>query len=217
MSILKGEQAEVLTIYNTITVPSGRSSRTAYLSRPNAGGEWPTVLVISGPGPITSAVKEVCRRVARQGFAVLAPETRVGTDNLDLFIDYVANPAADWSSAEYGLGTLGLGRGGSAALEAAVQYGQVLATMTVATAPDLELLPSVRVPMLALVGDGDVAVTPDIVERARNLAPHVEWVVYRGLDDDWWNDAAPGWDEEAASDSLTRVADFFGTHLPPLL
>ena len=212
MSILRGEQAKVVTIFGTVTVPSGARSRSAYLARPDLGGEWPTVVVLGGTERITSPVKEVCRRLARQGFAVLAPEAVGAPPDLDRYVDYIANPTADWSNAEYGYGLLGLPAGREVAIAAAGDDAAIDAVAVVGLPEDADALGAVRVPALGLLGTA--AASPEAIERARNSAPRTTWVVYDGAGDDWWDDAAPGYDDAASGDALMRLHDFFTEHLP---
>jgi carboxymethylenebutenolidase len=135
VSVLKGE-GRVVILYGTTSVPSGPRTYSGYLARPDLTGEWPTILLVPSSWGITSSVKDVCRRLARHGFAVLAPDlyrgagpTRgVGQEeasalmatisddrawgDLEAFIEYLVNPAGFWSSAERGFGLLGMGLGG---------------------------------------------------------------------------------------------------------
>lgn len=212
MSIIKGEQAKVVTIFGTTTIPSGSRSRTGYLARPDLKGEWPTIVVIETPGAITSPVKEVCRRLARQGFAVLAPDIDRLRD-LDVFVDFIANPAGFWSNAENGFGVLGLGSGGALAAEAASSQRLVSALALVGVSVDASALERVKVPVFGANGrDGEAN---EQLDAMRSAAPHSTWVVYNGAGDDWWNDAADGYDTGAASDTVARVSDFLAAHLPP--
>lgn len=212
MSIIKGEQAKVVTIFGTVTIPSGSRSRTGYLARPDLAGEWPTIVVIETPGAITSPVKEVCRRLARQGFAVLAPNMDRPRD-LDVFVDFITNRAGFWSNAEHGFGVLGLGPGGTLAVQAAVSRRLVSALALVGAAVEPEDAQHVRVPMLGANGRAGEAMAS--LEKVRAVVPQAKWALYKGLDDDWWNDAADGFDVDAASDTVERVAGFFAVHLPP--
>ena len=213
MSILKGEHAKVVTIFGTVTVPSGAQSRSAYLARPDLGGEWPTILVMTGEHGITSPVKEICRRLARQGFAVIAPESVFSFPDLERYEAYIANPAADWSNAEYGYGLLSLPAAREDAVIVAGTGRQVEALAVVDLPADLDALGRVAVPTVALLS-GD-AVDSATVDQARQAAPRTGWVVYRGVTDDWWDDGGEGWDDEVATDALTRMSEFFAQHLPP--
>lgn len=219
MSLLKGEQAKVVTLFGMVTVPSGARSYSAYLARPDMTGQWPTVMLLGDTdvqGRVAPSVKEICRRLARQGFSVLAPGAIERHGDLDVFVDFIVNPAAVWANAEYGFGVVGFGPAGANAPDTADRHSRVLATATVAAIPDVEVLARLRVPMLGLIATDDDEESDELA-GVREAAPHVQWVVYRGVSDDWWDDAAPGFEEEAAGDAFTRMTDFFAVHLPPVL
>jgi carboxymethylenebutenolidase len=59
-------------MYGTFKVPVGSGYRPGYLSRPDEAGRFPVVLAFPGVGGLRSYQKELCRRLARRGFACLA-------------------------------------------------------------------------------------------------------------------------------------------------
>lgn len=59
-------------MYGTFRVPVGSGYRPGYLSRPDEAGRFPVVLAFPGLGGLKSYQKELCRRLARRGFACLA-------------------------------------------------------------------------------------------------------------------------------------------------
>lgn len=218
MSIIKGEKAKVVTLFGTITVPSGARSFAAYLARPDLRGEWPTVLLLTGVPQVTSPVKEVCRRLARQGLAVIAPGESGSAAAREATIDFVVNPTADWSNAEHGYGVLGLEAGGGAAVEESASSRLVSALALLSAPPDpVALLQVSGCPTIGLSGREDAAVPGDSIVEARAAAPQTEWVVYNGLGGDFWNDGAVGWDQDASDDAIDRLSSFFERHLPRLI
>jgi carboxymethylenebutenolidase len=58
-------------MYGTFRVPVGSGYRPGYLSRPDEAGRFPVVLVFPGVGGLKSYQKDLCRRLARRGFACL--------------------------------------------------------------------------------------------------------------------------------------------------
>lgn len=142
MSVLKGE-GRVPILFGTASIPAGPLIHTAYLSRPDLTGEWPTIVVVPSIWGLTSSTKDIARRLARQGFAVLVPAlyradppSRSGSADeasvayaslgsaaveavLDDVAGFITNPSGFWSSAERGFGLLGLGAGAAHALRAA--------------------------------------------------------------------------------------------------
>ena len=59
-------------MYGTFRVPIGSGYRPGYLSRPDEAGRFPVVLAFPGVGGLKSYQKDLCRRLARRGFACLA-------------------------------------------------------------------------------------------------------------------------------------------------
>ncbi|MEI6558815.1 MAG: dienelactone hydrolase family protein [Rhodospirillaceae bacterium] len=49
----------------------------AYFARPEAGSSWPVVLVVQEIFGVHEHIKDVCRRLARQGYLAVAPELYV--------------------------------------------------------------------------------------------------------------------------------------------
>ena len=56
---------------------SGATVVPAYLARPEAGANWPVVLVVQEIFGVHEHIRDVCRRLARQGYLALAPELYV--------------------------------------------------------------------------------------------------------------------------------------------
>jgi len=134
LSVLKGE-GKVPILFGSTSIAVGTLTRRGYLARPDLTGEWPTIILVPAEWGVTAAVKDNCRRLARQGFAVVAPDLyrgaaparsadqdeaarasraippRRAASDLDAIVEFISNPAGFWSSAELGFGVLGLGEG----------------------------------------------------------------------------------------------------------
>ena len=59
-------------LYGTFPVPIGSGYRPGYLARPDEAGRFPVIFVLPGVGGLNSSEKDLCRRLARRGFACLA-------------------------------------------------------------------------------------------------------------------------------------------------
>lgn len=142
MSVLKGE-GKVPILFGSSSIAAGSVIHRGYLARPDLTGEWPTIIVLAGAWGLTSSVKDICRRLARQGFAVVAPDCYVGsapapsTDAdearlaalrvparrtaaiIEDIVEFIRNPAGYWSNAEDGYGVLALGSGARPGVAAA--------------------------------------------------------------------------------------------------
>jgi dienelactone hydrolase len=235
MSVLKGE-GKVPILFGMKSVTAGAITHQAYLARPDLAGEWPTLLVVPSAWGVTSSMKDLARRLARRGVACVVvdlyrgdpparraePETAEAAlgaiaegrarRDLDDVVRYVTNRAGFWSSAESGLGIMGIGAGGTHALGAALATDAVL--VLASSLPSVELLENVTAPMLGIAGKDDDTVAIDDVMAARAVVPHAEWVLYDGVGNDFLDDYRSGFDLEAMQDAVERIAEFCEKHLP---
>jgi carboxymethylenebutenolidase len=146
VSVLKGE-GKVPILFGSTSIPAGSVTHGGYLARPDQAGSSPTIILLSAAWGVSSSTKDICRRLARQGFAVIAPDLYVGTApprsdspeeaELDaaslpaersaaIIEDVVAftqNPAGHWSDAERGYGILTIGSGVRPGVRAAASAG----------------------------------------------------------------------------------------------
>ena len=235
MSVLKGE-GSVPILFETRSVTNGALTHETYLARPDLSGEWPTVVVVPSAWGLTSSIKDVSRRLARRGVAAVvvdvyrgAPPPRdadpaaaqdamarassAGASRAVAdVVRYVRNPAGFWSNAERGLALLGVGDGGSLAIDAATVTDSAL--ILVASLLPADRAAALTAPFLGLVGrDGEVVSAEDI-SAARAAAPHGEWVIYDGVGQYFLDDHRDGFDLNAYEDAVERIAAFCEKHLP---
>lgn len=235
MSVLKGE-GNVPILFGMKSVSAGAITHGTYLARPDLTGEWPTLVIVPPAWGVTSAVADLARRMARRGIAAIVvdlyrgnhpartvtvdeaeaafaeiPVSRARRDLSDI-ADFIANRAGFWSNAEQGFGILGLGSGGVAAAEAALDSGAAL--VLVASSLPTETLAQISTPILGIFGKDDEVSSIDAVMEARSAAPHAEWVLYEGVGHDFLDDYLDGFDAEAHQNAVERIAAFCEKHLP---
>jgi dienelactone hydrolase len=92
-------------IYGSTSIPAGPQTLSGYLARPDAEGEWPTVLLF-GPEPVpTSSVKNICRVFARHGIVAIASDMTESHDfNARIatrVAAFVSDPAGEWANAQF--------------------------------------------------------------------------------------------------------------------
>ena len=91
-------------MYGTFRVPVGSGYRPGYLARPDEAGRFPVVLILPGIRGLRSYEKDLCRRLARRGFACLAIDSISGrrrcgsTDRFDGLVPMPPNPTGRSSS-----------------------------------------------------------------------------------------------------------------------
>lgn len=142
MSVLKGE-GRFPILFGSTSIAAGPLTHRGYLARPDLGGEWPTILLLPSAWGVTSSTKDIARRLARQGFAVVAidlygmsPPPRDAAVEvaearafqvdpsraaavIEDIVAFTTNPTGFWSSAGRGYGVLAVGRGVRFAIPAA--------------------------------------------------------------------------------------------------
>ncbi len=243
MSVLKGEGTHPI-LFGSISIVAGPVTHRGYLARPDVSGEWPTVILVPSEWGITSSSKDICRRLARLGLAVVAvdlyhgnspnraaspeeaaaaagavPSARAQAD-LDGVVGFITNPAGFWSSAERGFGIVGLGLGGTPAAAAAIRHDAAALALVAAPLLDAEgsgiidVLADLTCPLLGLYGKAEDAVSIADIMEARATAPQAEWVLYEDVGDGFMDDSLPGFDLGAHRDTIDRLFAFFEKELP---
>ena len=225
-------------LYGPTPVPVGASHRTGYLARPDEYGKAPTVLVIPGLEGLGSGEKDVCRRLARSGFAALAVDVYGSrgdgltlynsmTDDdalsvVDEFRQFVASKDVEWNISD-SVGLIGNDIGGRIALIKAATRPWV-SSLVVAYAPltgdedrehqVAEYLDHLPVPVLGLYGAEDELISPDSVDEAQRRNDHGQWLLYEGAGHDFLDIDSESFDQAAADDAFARIIAFFKATLP---
>ena len=243
MSVLKGEGTHPI-LFGSTSIVAGPVTHRGYLARPDLSGEWPTVILVPSEWGITSSSKDICRRLARLGLAVVAvdlyhgeppdraaspedaaaaastiPRARSQAD-LDGIVSFITNPAGFWSNAERGFGVLGLGCGGTPATAAAIRHDAAALALVAAPLLDeegagiVDSFADLTAPLLGLYGKADDAVSIADIMEARAAAPQAEWVLYDNAGDGFMDDYLPDFDLGAHRDTIDRLAVFFDKQLP---
>ncbi len=240
MSVLKGE-GKVPILFGTSSIAAGSRTHEGYLARPDLAGEWPTVLVVPDVFGVSSSVKDLCRRIARQGFAAIGVDPyekkppgrslahdeitasyhRLDTDRvLRMILDvvrFLRNPAGFWSSAEHGYGVLALGEGLRFVLPllTAAQPEVLGLAYTAQTDESNARLARFGGPILGVWGGDDEVVDLTGARRLREEHRRTEIVMYGGVGHAFLDDGSDDYDFAAAQDALDRLAEFFAKELPP--
>ena len=78
MAVLQHE-GTIEILYRDFAMPSGAGFTEGYLARPDRIGAYPLVVLLPPLQGITSFVKDLARRLARNRYAVLVPDLTRGT------------------------------------------------------------------------------------------------------------------------------------------
>lgn len=196
MTVLKGEGTHPI-LFETSSVPVRARTHTAYRAMPDLAGEWQTIMVVGGAKGLSSPVRDLCRRLARHGFAAIAPDLYAGRSvpkdresaaKAFLQLDrsatarilrdvgqYLADGRGPWDTADEGFGVLALQEGALSGLVTAIEFRSPL----VLAAPNLrESSPGLDADFKPIPPPpGVLAALPRLVEPILGLAGREDNVV----------------------------------------
>lgn len=225
-------------MYGPVAVPVGAVHRSGYLARPDEAGKVPTVFVIPDLDGLGSFEKDLCRRLARAGFAAMTVDLYPsGGDGLDLYnaltddralyvLDelhqFLVSEDVEWN-LEDKVGLLGTDVGGRFALIKAATRDWVrsLALCYTPLTGDegrehqvADLLEHVPVPVLGLYGGEDELIHGSTVDEAQRRNDRGQWLLYEGVGHGFLDIDGEGFDQSAADDAFARILAFFRATLP---
>ncbi|MDX1468506.1 MAG: dienelactone hydrolase family protein [Acidimicrobiia bacterium] len=225
-------------LYGRWPIPVGTTHRDGYIARPDEAGRFPIVAVLPGLKGLSSFEKDICRRLARAGFAAIAldlyrrhddplaayndlTDRRAMTD-LDELHEFVDSADVEWNQgAEIGL--LGTDVGGRVALLGAATRPWVK-SVAVAYAPltgdegrehqVADFLGNLPIPVLGLYGAQDELIDATSVDEAQARNTHGQWLLYEGAGHGFLDPNADTFDQGASDDAFARIVAFFNATLP---
>ncbi|HUG32451.1 MAG TPA: dienelactone hydrolase family protein [Acidimicrobiia bacterium] len=224
-------------LYGSWPIPVGAAHRNGYIARPDEAGKVPVVFVVPDLDGMGSFEKDLCRRLAREGFAALTIDI-YGTkgEPLDLYnsltddralsvLDelqqFVTSDDVDWNVEDH-VGILGVDVGGRFGLIKAAtrDWARSLALCYTPLTGDEErehqvsdYLDHLPVPVLGLYGAEDDLIDPATVDEAQRRNDHGQWLLYEGVGHGFLDIDGEGFDQSAADDALARLFTFFKASL----
>lgn len=220
-------------LYGSWPIPVGAAHRDGYFTRPDEAGRFPVVFVIPDLDGMGSLEKDLCRRLAREGFAALTIDLYGSKgDSLDLYNSLtddralavldemhqlVVSDDVTWN-VENRVGILGTDVGGRFGLIKAATRDWVQALVLCYTpltgdeerqhqvADFLEHLP---LPILGLYGADDQLIDVSTVDEAQRRNEHGQWLLYDGVGHGFLDIDGEGFDQSAADDGFARLVAFF--------
>lgn len=208
-----------------------------YLARPaQATGPLPAVLVVHENRGLNPHIEDVTRRLALEGYLVLAPDAlyplggypgnedtarelfqqldqkRTREDFLSLALAFRAHDLGNGK-----LGVVGFCYGGAIANFLATKLPDLNAAVPFyGTQPPLEDVPAIRSPLLIHYADQDEKVNAGATRYDAalvNAGKTYQTYVYPGTLHGFHNDTTPRYDERAAKLAWQRTLDFFAQQL----
>lgn len=230
------ESNQIKVSSDTITYPSaGGVNVSGYLSVPQGKGKRPAVIVIHENRGLNEHTRDVARRFAAAGFVALAPDLlsrKGGTGSMespDKAREALSTlPAADAvtdlnAGLEYlnkhrsvkkgKLGSVGFCWGGARSFTLAAESELLKAAVVFyGSAPPMETLAKVRVPVLGIYGETDERITsrvPEVAETLKKNNKSFEYKIYPGAAHAFFNDTGERYNAEAAKDAWAQTVAFF--------
>lgn len=227
-------------MYGPFGIPIGAGYRPGYVARPDKAGRFPVVIVIPAIEGLGSHEKDLCRDLARHGFAAITLDlyrTRSGDPledyhalsdrsalvDLDEAHEFLQSEDVDWAHAD-AVGVLGLDVGGRFALTLAARrpwVRAVVACYTPLTGDEerevqvADLLDHLGVAVLGLYGAEDDLVETSSVDEAQRRNDHGQWLLYDGAGHGFLDIDSENYEPNSAADAESRIFQFFAHTLPP--
>jgi carboxymethylenebutenolidase len=208
-----------------------------YLARPDDTDEaLPAIIVIQEWWGLNEHIRDVTRRIAREGFVALAPDLydgQVTTEpdearKLVIELDMMAAVREIGAAIDYALqqdyasgseaGIVGFCMGGRLVLRTVAADEDVGAAVAFYGSPlTPEEAPEANAPVLGLYGSEDQSIPVEEVRQMEEAFAEAgithEIQVYEGAGHAFFNDTRDSYDEDAAADAWPRTLEWFRTHL----
>ncbi len=229
---------EIKAAFTTFPSPDGHGEGRGYLVKPRAlEGNAPCVLVVHENRGLNPYVKDVARRLAKDGFVAFAPDAlhpvggypgndddgrrlQRSLDRSKIEQDFIAAAGFlkthDLSNGK--LGVVGFCFGGyiSNMLAAAIPDVIDAAVPFYGTPASAELIANIRCPLMLQFGELDRRVNaswPAYEEALKAIGADYQAYVYPGTNHGFHNDSTARYDEAAANLAWSRTTAFFKQHL----
>jgi len=221
-----------------VVLQRGDATVPGYAAWPaSAGPRTPSVVVIMHLWGVDSQIRDVVRRLAKAGFAAIAPDlyARVGAPSGDGATDYTifrpyalklerdvwlgdVRAAVQWLSAKFPgttTGITGFCMGGKLALIAAFEEGELFSVVAPFYGDIAGLDPkALHIPLCGSYGGRDTGIPPDKVrEFAAALAVPNDVRIYDEAGHAFFDDERPSYVASAAADAWTRTIACFNKYL----
>jgi carboxymethylenebutenolidase len=211
-----------------------------YLTRPKDDSQRPAILVIHAREGINNHVRDVARRLAKAGYAALAPDllSRQGgttsfssseaaiaagqnlddemiTKDLTAGINYLKGQSFVRANR---IGVIGFCWGGGKALLFTTRSKDLSASVIYygSNPANLDDVKNISAPVLGQYGGADERITsavPNLEEAMKKYGKSFEYKIYPGAPHAFNSDVSPSYREAAAKEAWSRTLEFFNAHL----
>lgn len=221
-----------------IALPIGDRTTRGYVAWPEGDGPWPGVVVIQEWWGLNDNIRSIARDFAAEGFVALAPDLYFGETpsepddarKLAMALQWpealgIIQAAVDTLAARPDVepkrvGITGFCMGGGLTWHAAAKVGGLGAAVPFyGGGPEMsvEELTRCSIPVLAIYGELDKGVSPEVAQRRAALMDEAgvrhETVIYPDAQHAFFNKDRPAYQPEAAADAWQRMLAFFRANL----
>jgi carboxymethylenebutenolidase len=220
-----------------VSFPGEGATILGYLTQPKTEGPWPAVLVCHEIFGLSEHIRDVTRRLAKNGYVGLAVDllSRDGgtskVESSQMGAKLTADPAQKVSDFQAGFnylqtlavvkksatGMVGFCYGGGITWRVATAIADLKAAVAFYGAnPPLEDVPKIHAAILGLYGGLDQRIDAGIpaIEAAMKQNGKVyEKMVYSGANHAFHNDTGGAWNPDAAYDAWGKTLDWFKRYL----
>ncbi len=220
-------------MFGSWPIPVGAGHRNGYIARPDEAGKFPVVFVVPDLNGMGSFEKDLCRVLARSGFAAVTldmyrlegdpidaynalTDSRASAD-LDELHEFITSDDVEWNVSDQ-VGIIGADVGGRFGLIKAATRDWVKSLVVCYTpltgdeerekqvANYLDHLP---IPVLGLYGANDELIAPETVDEAQRRNDHGQWLLYAEAGHGFLDINHEGFEQSAADDAFARIVAFF--------
>jgi carboxymethylenebutenolidase len=224
----------------SVTFEAAGKKAQGYLVLPEGEGPWPGVIVIQEWWGLDDHIKSIAGRFAAAGYVALAPDLYDGQvatepdearklamalrqewDRTLAVIQAAVNRLVDHPQVSpKKIGITGFCMGGGLTWHAAARLNSLGAAVPFyGGGPEMTLdeARQIRVPVLAIYGELDHGVSPEVAHARDQLmteagVPH-ETIIYPNAEHAFFNDTRPVYNPEAAADAWQRMLNLFNETL----
>ncbi len=228
-------------LWHNIEYPGKAGRIFGYLARPAAAGKYPGLVLIHANQGLNDHIKDVARRLAKQGYVTLAPDylsRRGGTAKVNPKSEGLSNirELAPWQEVaedtDAGFtylsaltdvrsdrrGLIGFCWGGEMTFSSATQVRGLRAVVVFyGRSPNpIDLVKNIEAPVLAHYGEKDPGVNQDIpttVEAMKKYNRPYNHKIYPGAFHGFYNEATERYNPEAAKEAWGKTMDLFAKNL----
>jgi carboxymethylenebutenolidase len=235
------DPADPAILWHNVEYTGSAGPVAGYLARPKAAGRHPAVVLVHANQGLNPHVRDVARRLAKEGYVTLAPDylsRQGGTAKVNPKDEGLSNirQLAPWQAMSEDTaagfaylsalsdvrpdrrGLIGFCWGGEMTFSAATQVRGLRAVVVFyGRSPNpIDLVQRIEAPVVAHYGEKDPGVNQDIpatVEAMKKYHRPYDYKIYPGAFHGFYNETSEHYNPQAAKEAWAKTLDTFGRTL----